>query len=336
MAANAWHLDWPRGALEVQPLGGMIGPLRFKLENGRDLSIFAVAPWSDEAIPSDAPAIPGHLKRLRGAFPCLPFGMASEPRAPAPAWRGMPFTEQPDPPHGFCANEDWRIVATSDANLSLRYDYPIGHAIASIRQEICPDPAAPVVDIAVEVTARRAVRLPFGQHFILRLDENVALEPPDFELGLTYPAIVEPDLMLTAPGREFGALTAVPAAGGGTADLTRLRLGRPFEDVVQLCGMRGPVTAIDRAAGAGVRIEWDRTVLPSCLLWMSNKGLSDYPWQRRFTGLGIEPLAAAFDFSTVVSNAANPIAKRNIATTVLFTPEQVWKTRFRVEMMEGT
>ncbi|MGH6937499.1 hypothetical protein [Hypericibacter sp.] len=335
MAADAWHLDWPHGALEVQPPGGMIGPLRFKLKSGRHLSIFAVAPWSDETIPVDAPAIPGHLKRLRGAFPCLPFGMASEPGALAPAWRGMPFTEQADPPHGFCANESWRMVATSDVPLSLRYDYPVDHAIASIRQEIRPDPARPVVDIAIEVIARRAVRLPFGQHFILRLDENIELEAPEFEFGLTYPAIVEPDLMLTAPGCEFGVLSAAPARDGGTIDLTRFPLGKPFEDVVQLCGMRGPVTAIDRAARATVRIEWDRTVLPSCLLWMSNKGLGDYPWQRRFTGLGIEPLAAAFDFSTPVSNAANPIAKRGIATTIEFTPERAWKTRFRVEAVEG-
>ncbi len=331
MAADAWHLEWAQGALEVQPRGGMIGPLRFKLRNGRELSIFAVAPWSDEPIPVDAPAIPGHLTRLRGAFPCLPFGMASEPRELAPSWHGLPFAGQTDPPHGFCANENWRVVATSDAILSLRYDYPDGHAIASIRQEIRPDPGAPVVDIAIEVTARRAVHLPFGQHFILRLDENIELEPPDFEFGLTYPAIVEPGLMLTAPRREFAALTAVPASGGGKIDLTRLRLERPFEDVVQLCGMRGPVTAIDRAAGAGLRIEWDRTLLSSCLLWMSHKGLADYPWQRQFTGLGIEPLAAAFDFSTEVSNAANPIAARGVATTIAFTPERAWMTRFRVE-----
>lgn len=331
MAADSWRLDWPHGGLEVQALGGMIGPLSFKLPNGRDLSVFAVAPWSDEPVPANAPIVPGHLKRLRGAFPCLPFGMASEPREPAPAWRGLPFAEQIDPPHGFCANEDWRIEAASDEHLSLRYDYPADHAIVAIRQEIRPDPAAPTLDIAIEVTARRAVRLPFGQHFILRLDDGIQLEPPDFEFGLTYPAIVEPGLMLTAPGHEFRALSAVPAKGGGEINLTRLRLDRPFEDVAQLCGMRGPVTAIDRVARVGVRIDWDRTVLPSCLLWMSHEGLADYPWQRRFTGLGIEPLAAALDFSTLVSNAANPIATRGVATTIAFSPERMWKTQFRVE-----
>jgi hypothetical protein len=333
MAADACRLDWPHGALEVQPLGGMIGPLRFKLKNGRDLSIFAVAPWSDEPVPPGSPAVPGHLKQLRGAFPCLPFGMASAPREPAASWRGLPFAEQEDPPHGFCANEEWRFEATPDGRLLLDYDYPEDHAIAAIRQEIRPDPGEAALDITIEVTSRRAVRLPFGQHFILRLDEGIALEPPGFEFGLTYPAIVEPGLMLTAPGREFGALIAVPAQEGGKIDLTRLRLDKPFEDVVQLCGMRGPVTAVDHSARAAVRIDWDRTVLPSCLLWMSYKGLSDYPWQRRFTGLGIEPLAAAFDFSTAVSNAANPIAARGIATTIAFTPERVWKTKFRVDVV---
>ena len=53
-----------------------------------------------------------------------------------------------------------------------------------------------------------------------------------FEIGLTYPGIVEPDRMLAEPGQSFHDLAQVPARHGGMADLTRMPAGEA-EDVVQ-------------------------------------------------------------------------------------------------------
>src|SRR5215469_4158521 len=150
---DPWSLVWPHGALGVEPLGGMIGPLRLSSRAGREVDLFAVAPWSDMPAGSWGPAVPGHLIKLRGAFPCLPFGMASRPAELAGEWRDLPFADDSEPPHGHCANEAWRCVAEGPNGLTIEYRYPAGHAIEAIRQSIEIEPAQPALAIAMTVTA---------------------------------------------------------------------------------------------------------------------------------------------------------------------------------------
>jgi hypothetical protein len=74
--------------------------------------------------------------------------------------------------------------------------------------------------------------------------------------------------------------------------------------------------------------------LPSCLLWFSRYGLQDAPWRGRFTGIGIEPIASAFDFAATVSTAENPINRRGIATSIVLRPDLAWTTSLRLEAFE--
>ncbi|NJM82540.1 MAG: hypothetical protein HC844_08595, partial [Tabrizicola sp.] len=41
--------SWAHGEGEVQALGGMLGPVRFRLPGGRVVSPFQIAPWAGEA-----------------------------------------------------------------------------------------------------------------------------------------------------------------------------------------------------------------------------------------------------------------------------------------------
>lgn len=73
-------LRWDCGEATLQSLGGMLGPVRFYLEDGRSISPLHVAPWDDE----DMSDQPGVLRRLRGDWPCIPFGVAPHRQLPHP------------------------------------------------------------------------------------------------------------------------------------------------------------------------------------------------------------------------------------------------------------
>ena len=80
--ANRQALAWPHGIVSVESLGGMVGPTVFVLPDGRQIAPFQIAPWADEAGTEDIPPI---LQRLRGEWPCVPFGSDGD-RAAANGW----------------------------------------------------------------------------------------------------------------------------------------------------------------------------------------------------------------------------------------------------------
>ena len=51
----------------------MLAPITFVLADGRQVNPMQVAPWAQEPEKVD-----GVLKRLRGDWPCIPFGMSPE------------------------------------------------------------------------------------------------------------------------------------------------------------------------------------------------------------------------------------------------------------------
>ena len=57
--------DWAHGRLTVQDLGAMLGPVIFRLPDGREVSPLHVAPWAEDP---QAASLPGILRALRGDF----------------------------------------------------------------------------------------------------------------------------------------------------------------------------------------------------------------------------------------------------------------------------
>jgi hypothetical protein len=126
--------SWAHGDGEVQALGGMLGPVRFRLPGGRLAAPFQVAPWAGE---NAAEALPGILRRLRGEWPCVPFGVER----------------------------------------ALAIDYPGASPIARLERHILPDPAAPAIGIRLVVHARADTVLPIGFHPTFRVpDGGIVIE----------------------------------------------------------------------------------------------------------------------------------------------------------------
>jgi hypothetical protein len=302
------ELAWPHGSATVSTLAGMLVDLRLDLPSG---PFRPLAPLLAE----DDPALPGHLRGLGGEFACVPFGSADGVDVD-----GWP-TGAADPlPHGFGADTEWTVQHAAPDVVELVVEYPADSPVRRlVRRLRAQDGPGLEVDLQVEVD--EPCTLPIGMHPILRVpDRDELVLDVAFEQGFTYPVPVHATSR-TAPARRFTDLANVPARDGGTVDLRRLPIGPATEDVVLLAGARSPARVHVEEADAVLVLEWDDALLPSLLLWHSDRALDGPPWAGRYRGIGLEPVAAAFDLPVAVSVAANPVAEAGCATAVRLDPD---------------
>ena len=134
-------LVWVHGVVSVESLGGMIGPTLFVLPDGRQVAPFQIAPWANEP---GGEALPGILKRLRGEWPCVPFGVDGN-RSAKGDWPGATASPTIDTdPHGFSSNHDWRFEAGSDGSIALSIAYPAAHPIRALHRRVPPAHSAAI------------------------------------------------------------------------------------------------------------------------------------------------------------------------------------------------
>jgi hypothetical protein len=325
-------LGWAHGALTVQRLGAMLAPVTFVLADGRQVSPFHIAPWADER---GSETLPGILRKLRGEWPCVPFGYSVSPEGWPDDWSRLMGSPEPDEEaHGHSSNHEWAWLEGNGRSLSLALDYPASSPVARVERTVTPDPAAPAVDIEFSIFVRRACRLPIGLHPVFRLPAEAGAAELDlgaFDHGRTYPSDVEPGAALFAKDATFDRLTAVPARAGGTVDASRLPLAAGTEELLQIQGLDGTVALANHAEGYRVKLSWQKEHFPSLLLWYSNRGRKASPWNGRHVAIGIEPVCSPFGLGPATAIADNPIARSGTPTALGFTPERPFATRYRIE-----
>lgn len=296
----------------VQPRGAMTTAI-FDLGD-LQVSPLHIAPW----LPNDNDSL---LGRLRGDFPCIPFGMAPRDMSPFPeAWRNLE-TGTTTYPHGYSSNADWTTAHVADDTAEFELLYPEDEAVAHVRRRVTCNTSE--VRFEDSFSVRRPVTLPLGIHPILSLPTkpgSARLHLPACETLLTLPVPTEPTSILT-PNSRFADPTAAPRAAGGTLDLTRLPLAEATEELVLLANVTNPtVTLVCPEQGYQVSIDWETNLLKHCMLWISNQGRSYEPWNGRNLCLGVEPVTAAFDLGETMSAAPNPLNSRGIQTAIDATP----------------
>ena len=325
-------LGWAHGALTVQRLGAMLAPVTFVLADGRQISPMHIAPWSGER---EAKALPGILRRLRGEWPCVPFGYSVPVDGWPEEWARVMGPPAPDEEvHGHGSNHDWTWRAGGNGSLSLALAYPEASPVERIERTIRPDPSAPAIDIEFRVFVRRACRLPIGLHPVFRLPLETGaanLELSGFDEGRTYPHDVEPGASLFARNKTFFELISVPTRGGDTIDASRLPLVADTEELLQIEGVDGTAALVNHEDGYRVQLSWQKEHFPSLLLWYSNRGRKAAPWNGRHVAIGIEPICSPFGLGPATALAANPVAQSGIATALDFSPEEPFVTRYRIE-----
>lgn len=234
---EARSLVWQHGVVSVEDLGGMLGPTLFVLPDGRQVAPFQVAPWADD--PGDE--LPGILKRLRGEWPCVPFGSDAD-RPAAGGWPGSAAASTVDPfPHGFSSNNAWRFEAGAAGSITLGIDYPEGHPVRRLRRTVTPDPRAAALDFTLEIDVRADCVLPLGLHPSFRLPSRpgaMRIEVGSGVSGMTFPAPVDGSSIF-AEGAVLEPWHDVPLKAGGRLDVRQVPLVTATEELVQLLDMPG-------------------------------------------------------------------------------------------------
>lgn len=325
---TALELAWDAGRAQVDTSAGMLSEVAFRTVRG-EFRPFAHAPWS----PSDVSESLGHIQRLGAEFVCVPFGEDVGLTDLPEAWRGCAGASQ-DPGHGLAADGEWAIVSSTPHEITLRFDFPPEHALERLERTIRAIAGRPRIELELRIVARRRTVTSVGLHPILRLPDTVRglhLEA-SFDEGMVHPAASAGSGTVTA-GALFDDLAAVPARVG-VADLSRLPLGQQTEAVVQLMHVTPPVVADYLDEGQRVLIDWDAAVLPSMLVWISDRFLSDAPWSSRYRGLGLEPIAAAFDLGQGVSTSVNPLNEDGVSTSVVIEPATPLAIRYSLSVEE--
>lgn len=324
-------LGWQHGTLTVQRHGAMLAPLTFVLADGRQISPMHIAPWADTPA---AQALPGILQRLRGEWPCVPFGYAIEDATAPPEWARLNGPPEPgEEIHGHGSNYPWSWADSDDHHLALSLDYPEDSPVARVRRTVTPDPQAAAVDITFTIEIRSACRLPLGLHPTFRLParaQSARIEPGPFTEGRTFPGTVEPSAPFFAIDQAFATLDAVPLRAGGSFDASHVPLPLETEELLQLNGI-DTVALANHAEGYRVRLTWNKAHFPSLLLWMSNRGRKAEPWNGRHTALGMEPICSPFGLGPASARAHNPMARSGTPTARDFTAGEIFTTRYRIE-----
>jgi hypothetical protein len=336
LAPLAWRLDWAHGRAEVQALGGMLGPLHFRLDAERDLQVMHVAPWAGT---TDSLALPGILRRLRGEWPCVPFGRTDLPDDLPPGWAAL----VPDDgwPHGYSANHRWSCEYASSERVSLAIDYPDASPVARLERHVRAVPDAPALDIDLVIWPRRSLRLPAGLHPTFRLpvpSGRVRLELGGHDGIFSYPSRSAGAISRLRPDCRSDSLETM-AGFDGTIDLSRLPLDQDGEELVQVRALRSDADApplglhyLDYDARVG--LWWDTRQLPDLMLWLSNRGRPEFPWEGRHVALGAEPVNSVFDLGRVARPpAGHPLADR---LGITLQAGQAWRTRYRIAAWSGS
>lgn len=275
----AQPIAWDRGHGEIWPLGAALHRLVLKLDDGREVTPLAEAPWQGEAETTADASIPAHLRHLGGEWACVPFGRSGV-----------------DPVvHGYGTDNMWRLTRADAHAGEWQIDYPADHPIERLTRTVAGVPGKAAVAFTLSVLPRRDCVLPVGLHPILTLPqpgEDIRIEA-EFAHGETFPVVFERGVSLLAPARRFISLDALPLAAGGAGNVAGLS-HRATEEAFQIFGVSGSLRVVYPRQRYAVLLEWSAADFPTCLFWMSAGGRRQKPWNGRFRGLGVEPLAASF------------------------------------------
>ncbi|MXN73447.1 hypothetical protein GR157_01685 [Burkholderia sp. 4701] len=337
--SSVWHLEWAHGAFDLHARGGMLGGVAF-FNGTRVIRPFYEPPWLGEpgALPD------GLLGAMRSEFACVPFGVPYAPDGLADGWRDAvtapvsAHDASDDLQHGYGCLGEWACVRRTSHDIEIALDYPAGSPIARVTRTIRADPQRAALDIVLRIDARSAARRPAGLHPNLALPTLAGafrIEPGAFRFGMVHPGGPEPGVSRGRPGATFETLDRVPLADGGWRAFDWLPFADATEEIVQLCGIDGRVTLHDDAAGAAYRLTWDAAVLPSLLLWISNRGRAHAPWNGRNLCVGVEPVASAFELGCRASLAPNPISAHGVATAVTLDPTRPVEIAYRFEVLDA-
>jgi hypothetical protein len=310
----AWVIANKQVKLAVTRLGGHMAPVTFCRDTDKPVRPYYVSPWQEEGLEIDDPV----LVPLRGDFFCLPFGAPS-------TYRGESYVC-----HGETATAKWKckgVKADGDVTrltMTMKTKVPPGKVTK--RLQLVDGHNAVYVQ---HVLAGYSGRVSLGHHATLAVGEkegSIRVATSPFRLGMTNPGVVgdpaERQYQSLAIGERFTSLTKVPLLwkAPATADCTRFPARTGFTDLLAVFPKPEEGPAWTAATVEDEGFLWfslkDPGVLPATILWVSNRGRHNAPWNGRNRCLGLEDVCGYFANGLADSARKNLLTEAGIATTV--------------------
>lgn len=293
-------------------------PVHFKLD-GRTVSPYSISPWQR----GEFDGIPDLLGVLRGDFWCMPFGPHGD----------LPY-------HGEVANDPWQIEESLAERLILRIT-PSDLAQGSTG-------AKPVVTKEVSVKDDHNAfyqeftisgvegEWSFGTHPIIDFSKmpkgGSRISSSPIRWAGVYPGVfsdpAQGERQILKSGAVFSKLAEIPLTDGGTLDMSCYPTEPGHEDLVMYVNEASPggltwtAATLDGYLWFSLKNPQD---LPGTLMWISNGGRSQAPWNSRHLGrIGFEDVCSYFSHS-VTKSREKPLANEGIATVREFTANETVK-----------
>lgn len=315
----SWSFRASHVHAHLTKLGGHLGPVAFRLGH-RLVAPYSVAPWAEEKIGAEMPAL---LRALRGDFFCAPFG-----------GNGTPHRGEQHPPHGESANATWRLRAFDRAG-----DRSTLHA--SLETTVRPgkiEKAITLIEGHAAVYQRHVITaggaMGLGHHAMLKFPDlpgsgvvstsrfvhaQVLPEPFERPENRGYSAL--------QAGAVFRSLERVPLLNGRTTDVSRYPARRGFEDLVMLTADAKLPFAWTAVTFPRERYVWfalrDPRLLRHTILWISNGGRHYAPWNGRHVSvMGLEDVTSYFHLGLAESVRPNALSRRGLPTSLTLNPRR--------------
>ena len=312
----AFFLQNDNVQLAVTELGGHLAPVTFRLDGGRQIQPFSIAPWWNENT-AEAPL----LQVLRGDFFCMPFGANND------LYEGKRYL-----PHGETASCPWRHVETvskdNKSTLHLQLDVSAQQGKVDKIIEIRQGHSAVYQR---HVISGLSGRMPVGHHATLKFESPGLISTSPRSFGKVNPTTFENPAKggysFLKPDAEFTDITRVPCVDGSFSDLSIYPNREGFEDlsmVFSQSDLRFAWTAVVFPQEQYLWIAFkDPRILVGTIIWCSNGGRHYSPWRGRHRAvLGLEEVTSYFAEGLAASARANSLSERGVPTCITLSAEQ--------------
>jgi hypothetical protein len=303
----------------VTRTGGHLAPVEFRLGR-RKVSPFSITPWWNES----PKGIPTMLRVARGDFFCAPFG-----------GNAAKFRGEQHPAHGESANGDYTLDSLEQSGDTVTLHASLRTRVRRGRVDKRLSLRAGHAAVYCEhVLSGMSGPMTIGTHpMILFPDQPGAggISTSAFKRGYVVPeAWEQPEAKgysLLKPGAAFTSLTRVPAATGGTVDLSRYPARRGYEELVEMISdprlpFAWSAAAVPAEGYVFFQLKNPR-VLRETVLWFSNGGRHYAPWNGRHLNVaGIEEVTAYFHLGLAESAKPNLLTRAGGPTAVQLRPKR--------------